>query len=159
DTSQATRRLVVALLWVFALVASYPYLPGSQTDAFKAVSVLVGVIVSLGSSGLVTQMMSSLVIIYSRSLRPGEDVRIGDVEGTLVRLGALSAKVGTPWNEGATIPNAVVTASTTTNFSRRADEGVYARTAITIGYDTPWRQVEAMLLAAAARTRGLCAKP
>jgi small-conductance mechanosensitive channel len=159
DTSQATRRLVVAALWVFALVASYPYLPGSQTDAFKGVSVLLGLMLSLGSSGLVTQMMSSLVIIYSRSLREGEFVKVGEIEGTVLHVGVLSTKIRTLWNEEVTLPNTIVTATTTINYSRRAAEGVYARTAVTIGYDTPWRQVEALLLAAAARTQGLCAKP
>jgi small-conductance mechanosensitive channel len=159
DTSQATRRLIVALLWVFALVASYPYLPGSQSDAFKGISVFVGLMISLGSSGLVNQMMSSLVIVYSRSLRAGEFVRIGDVEGTVLHLGALSTKLRTLWNEEVTLPNTVVASSTTTNYSRREKEGVLLRTSVTIGYDTPWRQVEALLLKAAARTPGVCETP
>jgi small-conductance mechanosensitive channel len=159
DTAQPTRRLMVALLWIFAVVVAYPYLPGSGTDAFKGVSVLVGLMVSLGSTGFVNQVMSSFMITYSRSLRVGEYVRIGDVEGSIVQAGLLSTKVRTPRNEEVTLPNAVVAASTITNFSRFEREGVYARTAVTIGYDTPWRQVEAMLLEAGRRTRTVRQEP
>lgn len=159
DTAQPTRRLAVVLLWLFAVVVAYPYLPGSGTDAFKGVSVFVGLMVSLGSSGLVNQAMSSFMITYSRALRLGDFVRIGDVEGTVVHAGLLATKVRTRRNEEVTLPNAVVASSTITNYTRHADEGVYARTSVTIGYDTPWRQVEAMLLEAAARTRGLRSEP
>jgi small-conductance mechanosensitive channel len=159
DTAQPTRRLTVALLWLLAVVVAYPYLPGSQTDAFKGVSVFVGLIISLGSSGLVNQAMSSFMITYSRALRSGDYVRVGDVEGTVVQTGLLATKVRTPRNEEITLPNAVVASSTITNYSRHAGDGVFVKTAVTIGYDTPWRQVEAMLLEAASRTAGVRAEP
>jgi small-conductance mechanosensitive channel len=159
DTAQPTRRLTVVLLWLFAVVVAYPYLPGSGTDAFKGVSVFVGLMVSLGSSGLVNQAMSSFMITYSRALRLGDYVRIGEVEGTVVHTGLLATKVRTRRNEEVTFPNAAVASTTITNFSRHSGEGVYARTSITIGYDTPWRQVEAMLLVAASRTTGAQSEP
>lgn len=159
DTAQPTRRLTVALLWLLAVVVAYPYLPGSETDAFKGVSVFVGLIISLGSSGLVNQAMSSFMITYSRALRAGDYVRIGDVEGTVVQTGLLATKIRTPRNEEVTLPNAVVASSTITNYSRHAGDGVFIKTAVTIGYDTPWRQVEAMLLEAASRTAGVRAEP
>ena len=116
--------------------------------------------VTLGSSGLVTQIMSSFMITYSRSLRLGDFVRIGDVEGTVMQLGLLSTKVKTVWSEEVTIPNAVVISQTTTDYSRQIDtQGVFTPTSVTIGYDAPWRQVHAMLLAAAALTPGLRADP
>jgi small-conductance mechanosensitive channel len=160
DTAQPSRRLASALLWLFAAVMAYPYLPGSGTDAFKGASVFIGVVVSLGSSGLVNQMMSSFMITYSRALRIGDFVRVGDVEGTVNHLGVLSTKIKTPRGEEITIPNAVVVATTTTNYSRFADsEGVYTPTSVTIGYDTPWRQVQSLLLMAAARTSGVRKTP
>ena len=75
---------------------AYPYLPGSQTDAFKGVSVFLGLMVTFGSSGLVNQIMSGFMITYSRALRLGDFVRIGEVEGTVTHLGVLSTKVKTP---------------------------------------------------------------
>jgi small-conductance mechanosensitive channel len=160
ETAQPTRRLVSGFLWLFALALAYPYLPGSDTDAFKGVSVFIGLMISIGSSGIVNQMMSGLTITYSRALRLGDFVRIGDVEGTVIHLGSLSTKLKTPRREEITIPNSVVVSAQTTNYSRFADsEGVYAPTTVTIGYDTPWRQVSALLLMAAERTAGVRPSP
>jgi small-conductance mechanosensitive channel len=160
ETAQTTRRLVSTLLWLLGLVAAYPYLPGSQTDAFKGVSVFVGLVISLGSSGIVNQMMSGLTMTYSRAVRLGDFVRMGDVEGTVTQLGALSTKVKTPRGEEVTIPNALVMSDVTTNYSRlAATEGVYVPTTVSIGYDTPWRQVQALLLLAAGRTPGVREQP
>jgi small-conductance mechanosensitive channel len=160
ETALPTRRLLTGLVWIFAIVVAYPYLPGSQTDAFKGVSVLLGLMVTLGSSGLVNHVMSGLMITYSRALRVGDFVRIGDVEGTVIHLGVLSVKVRTVPNEEVTIPNAVVVAQTTVDYSRPGDaSGVFIPTSVTIGYDTPWRQVHALLLMAAERTDGVRRKP
>jgi small-conductance mechanosensitive channel len=160
ETAQPTRRLFVALLWLFAVVVAYPYLPGSGTDAFKGVSVFVGLMISLGSSGVISQMMSSFMITYSRALRVGDYVRVGDVEGTVTHMGMLSTKVKTPKREEVTIPNSVLVSNTTTNYSKFAEsDGVYVPTSVTIGYDTPWRQVDALLLMAADRTSGVRREP
>ena len=147
-------------MWVFAAVVAYPYLPGSRTEAFKGVSVFVGLIVTFGSSGLVNQVMSGFMVTYSRAVRVGDYVRIGDVEGTVTHLGILSARVKTLRNEDVTIPNAMVVSHTMTDFTRFGDtEGVFTPISLTIGYDAPWRQVQALLLEAAARTPGLRPEP
>jgi small-conductance mechanosensitive channel len=160
ETAQPTRRIVIVLMWLFALVVSYEYLPGAETDAFKGVSVFVGLVVSLGSTGIMNQVMSGLMLTYSRALRQGDFVKVGDVEGTVTHVGSLSTKVRTPRNEEITIPNAVVVSNATTNFSRHADrDGVFAPTSLTIGYDAPWRQVQALLVLAAERTTGVRQTP
>ena len=160
DTAQPSRRLVNSLLWIFAAVMAYPYFPGSGTDAFKGASVFLGVVLSLGSSGLVNQMMSSFMITYSRALRVGDYVRVADIEGTVIHLGVLSTKVRTPRGEHVTIPNAIVVSNTTTNYSGvDGVDGVLVATSVTIGYDTPWRQVESLLLMAAERTPSVRQSP
>ena len=160
ETARPTRRLVTGLLWLFAIVVSYPYLPGSSTDAFKGVSFFVGIIVTLGSTGLMNQVMSGFVVSFSRALRVGSYVRIGDVEGTVTHLGVLSTKVRTLMAEEVTIPHAVVVAQNAIDYSRFANgPGVLTPVAVTIGYDAPWRQVHALLLQAAARTTGLRREP
>jgi small-conductance mechanosensitive channel len=160
DTARATRRLVVALIWIFALIIAYPYIPGSNTEAFKGVSVFVGLMVSLGSAGLINQIMSGLVVIYSRALKTDEFVRIGDDEGLVSEVGMLSTKIVTWKNEEITIPNAVLVGTKTVNYTRLADgNGDVVSTAVKIGYDTPWRQVHAMLLLAAERTAGVRKDP
>jgi small-conductance mechanosensitive channel len=159
ETAQPTRRIAVALLWVFALVLSYEFLPGAKSDAFKGVSVFIGLIISLGSTGIMNQVMSGLMVTYSRAVRVGDFVRIGDVEGTVTQLGTLSTKIKTPRNEEVTLPNALVVTQAATNFSRHAEDGVLAPASVTIGYDVPWRQVEALLMMAAERTGGVRRQP
>ena len=160
ETAQTTRRLVTALMWLFTIVVAYPYLPGSQTDAFKGVSVFLGLMLTFGSSGLVNQVMSGFMVTYSRAVRVGDYVRIGDVEGTVLHLGILSTKLKTFRGEEATIPNSVVVSQTTTDYSRFAEVNeTFTPTSVTIGYDTPWRQIHAMLLLAAERTPGVRVEP
>jgi len=160
ETARATRRLVVVLIWIFALVIAYPYLPGAHTEAFKGVSVFVGLMLSLGSAGMVGQVVGGLVVVYSRAFRIGEYVRIGEYEGEIREIGILSTKMLTLKQEEITIPNAVLVASTTVNFSRHAGGGgSILTTTVTIGYDVPWRQVHALLLLAAERTSGVLQNP
>ena len=160
ETARATRRLVVVLTWLFALTVAYPYFPGSNSEAFKGLSVLVGLMISLGSAGVVNQVMSGLVVLYARAVRTGDYVKIGEVEGVVAELGALSTKVVTRRKEEITIPNALLLAAATTNYSRHASaEGALVATPVTIGYDAPWRQVHALLLLAAERTPGVRKEP
>lgn len=160
DTAGATRRITVVLIWVFALTVAYQYIPGSESDAFKAIGVFAGLMISLGSAGLVNQVMSGLVMVYARALRPGELVRAGEVVGIVSEVSLLSTKVVTPRREEVTIPNAVLAGTMITNYSRLADEnGVVISTSVTIGYDAPWRQVHALLLLAAERTPGMLKQP
>ena len=54
------------------------------------------------------------------------------------------------------MPNSVILGSEIINYSSMArDRGLILHTTVGIGYETPWRQVEAMLLEAAERTPGL----
>jgi len=160
EVAHVTRRLCVGAIWLFAIVMAYPYIPGSESNAFKGISVLLGLMVSLGSAGVVGQVMGGFVVVYNRSLRVGEWVRIGEHEGRVLEIGMLSTRLLTRKNEEITIPNAVLISATTVNYSRRErDLAAIVSTSVTIGYDTPWRQVHAMLLEAAERTKDLRKHP
>jgi small-conductance mechanosensitive channel len=160
DTARPTRRIVTVVLWLFALVMAYPYLPGAQTDAFKGLSVLVGLMISIGASSLVAQAASGMILMYSRALRAGEYVKIGEAEGTVAELGLFATRIHTGTGEELILPNAFVVANTTRNLSRTVPgRGFVIQVTVTIGYSTPWRQVHAMLLEAARRTRGVLAEP
>ena len=160
ETAQPTRRIAVALLWALALILAYEHVPGAQSDAFKGISVFIGLIISLGSSGVMNQLMSGMMVTYSRAVRVGDFVRIGEIEGTVVQLGSLSTKIRNARNEEITIPNAVVASSAAVNFSRHADtDGVFVPTTVTINYSVPWRQVQGLLLLAAERTAGVRRSP
>jgi small-conductance mechanosensitive channel len=146
--------LINAVIWLFAFVAAYPYIPGTSSEAFKGIGVFVGLMLSIGSSGIVNQAVSGLMLMYTRAMRPGEFVRIGETEGTVKSVGFVNTRIETLRHEEVSIPNAVVAATVTHNYSRLAgDGGVSVPTKLTIGYDAPWRQVQSMLLLAAERTQ------
>jgi len=87
-------------------------------------------------------------------------VLVSDTEGTVANFGLLAIKIMTAKQEEVTIPNAVVVANLTKNYSRPGNKnGVILHTIVTIGYDAPWRQVHAMLLAAEEKTAGLRREP
>ncbi len=160
DTARPTRKLLKIGIWIFAVAMAYPYLPGADTDAFKGLSVLVGVMVSLGSSSLVGQAASGLIVMFTRTLRPGEYVRIGEHEGTVVELGSFTTKIRTGMGEEITLSNSLIAGGVTRNYSRAVrGKGFIIDTVCTIGYDTPWRQVHAMLIEAARRTDGVLPDP
>ena len=160
ETTTASRRIVNTLVWGIGIAVAYPYLPGASSEAFKGLSVLVGVMVTLGSTGLVTQAMSGLVIIYSRALRKGDFVEVGEVQGVVAEVSTLAVKVINVRNEEVTIPNSLLIASPIRNFSKLAgSQGTLLTTKVTIGYDSPWRQVHAMLIEAARRTPHVRATP
>ncbi|MFG0753367.1 mechanosensitive ion channel family protein [Pseudomonas sp. TYF_14] len=160
ETLQPTMRLTSLAIWLFALVMAYPYLPGSGTDAFKGLSVLLGLMISLGATSVIGQGAAGLILTYTRTLRVGEFVRVGDYEGTVTEVGMFTTTIRTGLGEVLTLPNSMITGSVTKNYSRIVQgPGYVVDTVVTIGYDTPWRQVEAMLLEAARRTDGVLQTP
>ncbi len=160
DTLVPTRRIAKVVVWVFALAMAYPYLPGSQTEAFKGLSVLVGLMVSIGASSLVGQAASGLILTFGRVYRKGEYVRTGAFEGTVMELGMFTTRIRTGLGEELTLSNSTILGDTTLNYSRAVKgEGFVVDTTVTIGYDTPWRQVHALLIEAAHRTPGVLADP
>jgi small-conductance mechanosensitive channel len=160
DAAGPTRRIVNFVIWLFALAIAYPFLPGANSEAFKGVSVLAGLMLSLGASSVVGQIISGLSLAYSRTLRAGEYVKIGEVEGTVTVVGMFATKVHTGLGEEVSLPNAVVFSQPVRNFSRLVQDGQFVlHTAVTIGYATPWRQVHAMLLEAARRVGGVAQDP
>ena len=156
ETVSATRRLISVVIWLFALSAAYPFLPGANSLAFKGISVFFGLMLTLGSTGVMTHAMSGLVLIYSRALRKGDWIRLADNEGQVSEIGVLATKILTRENYIVTVPNAVVVSGKIINLSAESADGrVNLTTSVTSGYDTPWRQVHALLELAARRTPGI----
>ncbi len=160
ELAAPTRRLVAVVFGVFVLALIYPYLPGSQSEAFKGLSVLAGLMLSVGASGLVGHAASGLIIVFARLFRPGDYVRIADAEGTVTEVGAFTIHIRTSKDEDLVVPNSMVLAAVSRNFSRPVDGGGFViNIDVTIGYDAPWRQVHALLREAATRTQGILASP
>jgi small-conductance mechanosensitive channel len=160
EWAQPTYKLLRAVAIVFALVVAYPYVPGSGSDAFKGISIFIGVVFSLGSSSAVSNIIAGYMMTYRRAFRLGDRVKIGGFTGdvTAVRLQVTHLK--TFKNEEVIVPNSSVLNSEVINYSTLArTTGLILHTTVGIGYETPWRQVEGMLLEAARRTAGLNPEP
>ena len=160
ETARTTQTLLIVAVWLFALVVAYPYIPGSDTVAFKGLSVLIGLMIALGSTGLINQIISGLFVVYSKCVKSGDYVRIGDIEGEVINIGSLATKLRTARDEEITLPNSLMVGTATTNYSRLAgDRGMVVTVSVTIGYDAPWRQVHELLLLGASRTSGIRTEP
>lgn len=160
DWAMPTYKIVRALIMVFALIAAWPYLPGSDSEAFKGVGVFVGLLISLGSASAISNMIGGVVLTYMRPFRVGDRVRISDTEGDVVEKSLLITRIRTTKNVDITIPNSMVLGSHIINYSSSAKaQGLILHTTVTIGYDVPWRQVHELLLGAARETPDLLADP
>ena len=158
--AEPTRKIVTVVIWLFALAMAYPYLPGAETDAFKGLSVFVGLMVSLGASSIIGQAASGFTLLYSRTMAIGDVVRIGDTEGVVQQIGLFTTRLRTPLGVEISFPNNVVLSGELRNYSRDPDgPGLWLETSLTIGYDAPWRQVHRLLLQAAAATDGVVLQP
>lgn len=159
EAARATRRLAGIGVWIVALVVAFPYLPGSQSEGFKGISVFLGLMLSLGGAGFVSQIIGGLAAVYSRAVRSGDYIIVGETQGTVKEMGLLTTKVITRTREEVTIPNSILISSAIRNLSRGAGNSTLLSTTVTIGYDAPWRQVQAMLLQAAATIEGILQTP
>ena len=155
-----TYKLVRILIVALAVVVAYPYVPGAQTDAFKGVSLFIGVVFSLGSSSFIGNVIAGYSMTYRQTFRAGDIVKIGQHVGAVDAAGLMVTRLRTPKNEEVIVPNSQILGADVVNYSTLAKQrGLVLHTTVGIGYETPWRQVEAMLLESAARTEGLLKEP
>lgn len=148
------------LLLAFTVILVYPYLPGSGSPIFTGVSVFLGVLLTFGSSGSLSNIISGLVLTYTRAFKIGDRVKIGDSVGDIVEKNLLVTRIRTINNEDITIPNSSVMSAHTVNYSTSADElGLCISSTITLAYDIPWRQVHELLIKSAKEAQGILASP
>lgn len=160
DWAMPTYKILRLLTIAFSVVIAYPYIPGSDSAAFKGVSLFLGVIFSLGSSSFIANMMAGMAMTYRGAFKDGDVIRVGDVMGRVVETKLMITRVNTVKNESVVIPNSNILNSNVINYSVLArEQGLVIHSTVGIGYDVPWRQVEAMLLMAADRTGGLKKDP
>ncbi|MEQ8905194.1 mechanosensitive ion channel domain-containing protein [Ekhidna sp.] len=156
DWAMPTYNIVKFLVYAFMFVVIFPYLPGSDSDIFKGVSVFLGILFSLGSSSAIANAVAGLVITYMRPFRLGDRVKIGEVTGQVIEKTLLVTRVRTTKNEDITVPNASILSGHTINYTSSSKElGLVLHTSVTIGYDVPWRQVHELLIEAAVATNGV----
>ena len=160
DWAHPTYIILRVLLYSFMLVMIWPLLPSSDSEIFQGVSVFIGVIISLGSTSIIGNLMTGLVITYMRPFHVGDFIRIGEVEGFVLEKTVLVTRIRTRKNEVITIPNSNLMNSQTSNFTLAAENyGIIVHTKVTIGYDMQHDIIENLLLEAAKATTMIQKKP
>jgi small-conductance mechanosensitive channel len=160
EWATSTYKIVRTLVIVFAIVIAYPYIPGSDSVAFKGVSVFMGVLFSIGSSGFIGNLIAGYSMIYRGAFRKGDFIEVEGQTGFVEEQQLLVTRLRSLKNEEIILPNSVLQNSKIINYTAKAKEtGVILHTVVGIGYETPWRQVDAMLKLAASRTEGLLKNP
>ena len=160
DWAMPTYSIIRFLLYAFMFVLIFPYLPGSDSEIFKGVSVFIGVLFSLGSSTAIANMVAGLVITYMRPFKVGDRIKIGEVFGDVEEKTLLVTRIRTLKNEIITIPNSAVLSGNTINYSSEtANSGLILHTTVTIGYDVPWKEMHQALIEAARRTDFVLSEP
>ena len=155
-----TYKIARLLIIAFAVVVAYPYIPGSNSEAFKGVSIFLGVVVSLGSSSVIANLMAGYTMIYRRAFKVGDRICIENLTGDVTETRLMVTHLRTVKNEEIVVPNSTIINGHVINYTTlAASRGLILHTTVGIGYETPWRQVEAMLLMAAERTAGLLKEP
>ena len=157
ETTSLLIRLGVVLL---AIILAFPFIPGTKSHIVQGVSLVVGILISLGSSSAISNMIAGIVLTYMSPYRVGDYIQVGDTVGDVTERSLLLTRVRTVKNVDVTIPNALILGQHINNFSSLAEaRGLILHTSVTIGYDTPWRQVHALLLAAAHATPDILPDP
>jgi len=162
EWARPTGRLVAGGVLLAGLITAYPYIPGSGSQAFQGAGLFVGLLAALGSSAVASNVISGLMLIYTRAFQEGDRVEINGVVGVVQDRDLLVTRIQTPRSEVVSIPNATVITSAIVNFSfarREIERPVRLATTVTLGYDLPWRQVHALMLAAARAVPGIAAEP
>lgn len=160
DWAFPTFNIIRFLLYAFMIAMIYPYLPGSDKGVFQGISVFVGVIISIGSSTVIGNVIAGWVITYMRPFRKGDRIKLNDTVGDIIEKTPLVTRIRTAKNEIVTVPNSFIMSSQSVNYSTSAREyGLILHAEVTIGYDVPWRQVNRLLIEAALNTPGILDDP
>ena len=160
EWSKPTYKILSYLAIAFFIVVAYPYIPGSDSSAFKGISIFAGVLFSLGSQSAVSNMIAGFALTYRRAFRVGDRVKIADFMGDVVETRLQVTTLRTIKNEDIVVPNSLILNNQVINYSTEAREkGLILHTTVTIGYDAPWRRVHELLIQAAGRTEGVLREP
>lgn len=162
EWADPTQKLVTFLIIALAAVIAFPLLPGFQSPAFQGISVFLGLLISLGSTSVISNLVSGSVLIYTRSFRVGDRIKIGDITGKVLETTLLVTRILTPTNVVISIPNSQISSSSIENFSfgyRELKQPLILRTSVYLGYEVPWREAYQALSQAPLRTEGMLKSP
>jgi len=160
DWARPTYQIIRFLVIVTALISAYPYIPGSSSEAFQGVGLVLGALISFASSSAISNIVAGIILTYTRAFKLNDRIKVGDTTGDVVEKTLLVTRIMTIKHVVVTIPNSLVMGSQIINYSTSAEgEGVILPTSVTIGYDVPWAQVQSLLIDAALETENVQPQP
>jgi small-conductance mechanosensitive channel len=162
DWAKPTYNILLVIIIAIAAIVAFPYLPGFNSPAFQGISVFLGLLLSLGSTSAIANVIGGIILIYTRAFRIGDHIQIGDVIGDLIEKNFLVIRICTPTNKIITIPNSSLLNSNVINFSissRELNRHLIIQTTITLGYDLSWRKAHKTLIEAALKTEHILKEP
>jgi small-conductance mechanosensitive channel len=162
DWAKPTYNILLVIIIAIAAIVAFPYLPGFDSPAFRGVSVFLGLLLSLGSTSAIANVIGGIILIYTRAFRIGDHIQVGEVIGDLIEKNFLVIRICTPTNKIITIPNSSLLSSNVINFSissRELNRNLIIQTTITLGYDLPWRKAHTTLIEAALETVHILKEP
>jgi len=152
--------IIKMLIYVLTAVIIFPYLPGSSSPAFQGISIFVGVLVSLGSTTAVANVVAGVVLTYTRAFKVGDQVEVADTRGRIVERSTFVTRIQTLKNVIVSVPNSMVLNNNIINYSKNMGQtGLLVHSNVTIGYDVPWQKVNELLITAANKTGGIASHP
>ena len=160
EWAETSFSLIKLMIYALTAVIVFPYLPGSSSPAFQGISIFVGVLVSLGSTTAVANVIAGIVLTYTRAFAVGDQVEVGGTRGRIVERSTFVTRIQTLKNVIVSIPNSMVLNNNIINYSKNMGQsGLLVHTTITIGYDVPWQTVNKLLVAAAKNTENIVENP
>ena len=162
EWAKPTFNILRFLLYAFTIAIIFPYLPGSGSHIFQGVSVFVGIIISLGSSTAIGNLIAGLVITYMRPFKVGDRIQINGLTGFVAQKDIMVIRIRTHKNEYITLPNMQVLSSSIINYNTSCDEneeGLVLYAEVTYNYATPWRLIRNILIDAAGKTPNVLKNP
>jgi small-conductance mechanosensitive channel len=160
DWALPTYKIVRFLVLVFGAVVIWPYLPGSESEAFKGISLFVGVLISLSSSSALANLIAGVILTYTRAFQPGDRIQVGQTEGVVVEKTLLITRLCNSRNIVVTVPNAKLLSEPIQNLGGVSKQApLMLSCEVTIGYDVPWRKVHELLLSALEGQAEVLAQP
>jgi len=152
--------LLRILIYALTLIIIFPYLPGSDSPAFQGLSLFFGLLLSLGSTTAVSNVVAGIVLTYTRAFLVGDRVSIHNTIGVVVERGMFVTRLENTKNEIISIPNSMTLTSHIINFSQQArGDGLILYTSVTIGYDVAWTKLHELLISAALKTPNIETEP
>lgn len=152
--------IIKLMIYALTAVIIFPYLPGSSSPAFQGISIFVGVLVSLGSTTAVANVIAGIVLTYTRAFHVGDQVEVAETRGKVVERSTFVTRIQTLKNVIVSIPNSMVLNNNIINYSKNMGQsGLLVHTGVTIGYDVPWQRVNELLISAAKKTEHIAETP